>query len=87
VAGGISSPVDETIQDISNALSSLPLDLGNLLALEITFSGPLGLVNGREVPLDTSVHPVVGRIDPIKEVDRVIDALDGLFGSGKKKGQ
>jgi len=87
VAGGISSPVDETIQDISNALSSLPLDLGNLLAIEITFSGPLGPVNGKDVPLDTSVRPVVGNIDPIKEAGQVIDALDGLFGKKKPKQQ
>jgi len=87
VASGISSPVDETIQDISNALSSLPLDLGNLLALEITFSGPLGPVNGKTVPLDTSVHPVIGQIDPIKGAGQVIDALDGLFGKKKPNQQ
>lgn len=85
VAGGISSPVDETIKDISDALSVLPLDLGNLMALEITFSGPLGPVNGKEVPLDVSVRPVIGKIDPIEGANRVIDALDGLFGGGKKK--
>ena len=85
VAGGISSPVDETIADISNALNMLPMDLGNLLAVEITFSGPLGPVNGKQVPLETSVHPVIGRIDPIKGAGQVIDALDGLFGKKKTK--
>ena len=85
VASGISSPVDETIQDISNALNMLPMDLGNLLAVEITFSGPLGPVNGKTVPLDTSVHPVIGKVDPIKGAGQVIDALDGLFGKKKPK--
>lgn len=87
VASGISSPVDETIQDISNALNMLPMDLGNLLAVEITFSGPLGPVNGKDVPLDTSVHPVIGKVDPIKGAGQVIDALDGLFGNKKKPKQ
>jgi hypothetical protein len=87
VTNGISSPVDETIQDISNALSSLPLDLGNLLAVEITFSGPLGLVNGKDIPLDTRVHPVIGEVDPIKGAGQVIDAIDGLFGKKKPKQQ
>lgn len=87
VASGISSPVDEVIQDISNALSSLPLDLGNLLAVEITFSGPLGPVDGKDVPLKTSVRPVVGKVDPIKGAGQVIDALDGLFGKKKPKQQ
>ena len=85
VASGISSPVDETIADISNALNMLPMDLGNLLAVEITFSGPLGPVNGKQVPLETSVHPVIGKIDPIKGAGQVIDALDGLFGKKKTK--
>jgi hypothetical protein len=85
VAGGISSPVDETIKEISDALNMLPMDLGNLLAVEITFSGPLGPVNGKDVPLDTSVHPVIGKIDPIKGAGQVIDALDGLFGKKKTK--
>ena len=35
------------------------------------------------VPLDTAVHPVIGKLDPIKGAGQVIDALDGLF--GKKK--
>jgi|GEM_PF-2530351 len=87
VASGISSPVDETIQDISNALNMLPMDLGNLLAVEITFSGPLGPVNGKDVPLDTSVHPVIGKVDPIKGAGQVLDALDGLFGNKKKPKQ
>ena len=85
VAGGISSPVDETIKEISDALNMLPMDLGNLLAVEITFSGPLGPVNGKDVPLDTSVHPVIGKVDPIKGAGQVIDALDGLFGKKKPK--
>ena len=85
VAGGISSPVDETIADISNALNMLPMDLGNLLAVEITFSGPLGPVDGKTVPLDTAVHPVIGKLDPIKGAGQVIDALDGLFGKPKQK--
>ncbi|MBM4109782.1 MAG: hypothetical protein FJ254_00280 [Phycisphaerae bacterium] len=85
VAGGISNPVDATIKTISDTLSALPLDLGNLMAIEITFSGPLGPVNGKEVPLNVSVRPVVGKIDPIEGATRVIDALDGLFGGGKKK--
>ncbi len=86
---GISGGIDGTIAEISNALASLPIDLGNLLAVDVTFSGPLDVsVEGSvrtDTPLAVSVHPVVGKIDPLQAIDSAGQLLDGLFGDKNKK--
>lgn len=85
--GAASSQLPE-VTEINRLIAQLPVDPGELLDVDVTFSGPLGQVDGKDVPLQRSTKLV---FDPsainakqiqkgIENLPQTIDSFKKLFG-------
>jgi len=87
VTGAASSQLPE-VTEINELVAKLPVDPGELLDVDVTFSGPLGKVDGKDVPLKSSKKLVFdpSAIDAkkiqqgIQNIPEVIDGFKKLFG-------
>ncbi len=85
--GAGSSQLPE-VTEINRLIAQLPVDPGELLDVDVTFSGPLGKVDGKEVPLQRSTKLVFdpSAIDAkkiqkgIENLPQTIDTFKKLFG-------
>lgn len=86
--GGASSGLSSTMQQLSDAISKLPVDPGDLMQVDITLSGPLGEVQGKSVPLASKVKLVFDASsldgkkiqDGIKNIGGTLKDIGKLFG-------
>jgi hypothetical protein len=85
--GAVSGQLPE-VTEINRLVAQLPVDPGELLDVDVTFSGPLGKVDGKDVPLQRSTKLV---FDPsamnaktiqkgIENLPQTIDSFKKLFG-------
>lgn len=85
--GAASSQLPE-VTEINRLIAQLPVDPGEMLDVDVTFSGPLGKVDGKEVPLKRSTKLVFdpSAIDAkkiqkgIENLPQTIDNFKKLFG-------
>jgi len=76
------------VTEINRLVAQLPVDPGELLDVDVTFSGPLGKVDGKDVPLQRSTKLVFdpSAIDAktiqkgIENLPQTIDSFKKLFG-------
>jgi hypothetical protein len=82
--GAVSSQLPE-VTEINRLIAQLPVDPGELLDVDVTFSGPLGKVDGKDVPLNRTTKLV---FDPSaldsKKIQKGIDNLPQTIDSFKK---
>ncbi len=86
--GGASNALSGTMIQLSNAISALPIDPGELVQADITLSGPLGEVDGKKVPLQSNVKLVFDasainakQVEKgLRDIGGTLDKLKGLFG-------
>ena len=86
---GASGPFQSTLRELSDQLQKLPIDIGMLVDVEVTLSGPLGDINGQARPLASKVRLAFdpSAIDAktidqgVKDVKQMIEGIRKLFGS------
>ncbi len=83
--GGASAGLSTTMQQLSEAIKSLPVDPGELMQVDITLSGPLGDVDGKPVPLQSQVKMVfdASSLDG-KKIQKGIENIGGTIDTFKK---
>ena len=71
-------PGQRVSDEISNILSMTPAALLDMLKVQVIFSGPLGQVDGKDVPLQMKMGATVG--NPLESAGKLLDRIGNLFG-------